>query len=604
MPNCPEGFSQFIETCIEIPATLPKVDFATAASTSGCLVDGKKILQPKGFFVFEALKHFFLDTGLSSSFWIGQWEDVQKDPYHVQVEWSEDGKDAPGECVIADVQDKFKWTRSDCSITAAYLCELWRPNCPNGYTFVPSAGENSCFKITEKTVFEDDSNKMYPSIATANKMCLRDGTSLAAPRSKDQIKTVWDWVGNSFLELHGMLSAPESYYKAFMGFRSFKEKSTIPSSCSSCLWEDHYYSPWTKNIPNDVTKATIGLTATSAADKSCTAIQRKRSNGALTNIDCYKSEATNDDRAVCEYRGCRISDDKTCVFPFRVSGRLYDKCTTVGTSDQTPWCSLEVDHNQNHISGKEAPCPSDCLYSDCPVGFWPHLGTCLQDSSTFPADSQTSIKDAEEICLAQGARLYQPRSTRSLSALAKRTRQFYDKTYKPGEQGWNGILGWAALQETAFGITMEFTPSGFNLKYRDGSPVPVGLTKDGLEWKTDFPEFNESKTCINFVDKGLIVNSVCNGYSDGAAPYLSYICEAKPFTTIDGDDSFKACHFPFKITPTSNWSHSCVYDVDSSGASKVWCATEVDEAGVVKDGKTGVCEDERNTAFAGPGKNG
>ena len=603
MPTCPPGFSNFIHTCVEIPSTLPQSDFETAASTSGCLVDGKQILHPQGFLVFEALKHFFLDIELTSSFWIGKWTDVQKDPYHVQVEWSEDGKAAAGECVVADVENDFKWTRSDCSITAAYLCTIWRPNCPNGYTFVPSAGKASCFKITGKTEYED-SNIKYQSISTANKMCLSDGTSLAAPETKEEIKAVWDWIGRSFLEKHGVVNAPSENFEAFMGLRSFKETLTIPSSCSSCQWKDHYYSPWSKDIPSDVSAATLGVSL-GGVHESCTHITRNSGSGTLSNKMCYKNEVASNpvSRAICEYRECRISEDQACIFPFRVGGRLYDKCTTIGTEKNTPWCSLKVDEYQNHIPGNEVNCPSDCLFSDCPVGFWPHLGTCLQDSSTFPSDAQVSVTDAEVMCLNQGARLYQPRSTRSLNALEKRTQQFYDQTYKTGQAGWSGILGWAALQETAIGITMEYMPGGFKQIYRDGSTVPAGLSKDseGLVWKVDYPIINESLACINFVEKGLIVNNECDGYSDGVAPYLSYICEAKPFTTIDGDDSFKACHFPFKITPASNWSHSCVYDKDKSGASKVWCATEVDDDGVVKDGKTGICEDERNTAYAGPG---
>ena len=38
------------------------------------------------------------------------------------------------------------------------------------------------------------------------------------------------------------------------------------------------------------------------------------------------------------------------------------------------------------------------------------------------------------------------------------------------------------------------------------------------------------------------------------------------------------------------------------GLDYVWCATEVDASGVMKAGKLGECDDERNTAFAGPGK--
>ena len=38
------------------------------------------------------------------------------------------------------------------------------------------------------------------------------------------------------------------------------------------------------------------------------------------------------------------------------------------------------------------------------------------------------------------------------------------------------------------------------------------------------------------------------------------------------------------------------------GREIAWCATEVDSDGVMVPGKTGACEDERNTAYAGPGK--
>ena len=70
-----------------------------------------------------------------------------------QVEWSEDGKDVSGGCVIADVEKVRMFS--------------------------------NCFKITEKAAAEDDSNQMFPSISIANKMCLHDGTSLPAPGSSD-----------------------------------------------------------------------------------------------------------------------------------------------------------------------------------------------------------------------------------------------------------------------------------------------------------------------------------------------------------------------------------------------------------------------------------
>ena len=600
MPTCPPGFSNFIDTCVHIPTDIPVGDFNTAASTEGCLKDGKTLFRASGFYIMEALKYYFKDMSLTSSFWIGRWTDVEKDLSSIQVEWAEDGKTTEGDCVIADVNNNFKWTRTDCLQRGAYLCKLWMPKCPKGYTFVPKAGSHSCFKITERVAFTD-SSMMYPSISNANKMCLYDGTSLAAPKTQNERLALWDWLGHGFLEKHGKISAPDENFRVYLGIRSFKERLTIPSTCSSCQWDDHFYTPWDKYLPNPNVTVDIGINVGGSVDQSCSFIHRNSLSGAIQNMWCYKPMPLTNavQRAICEYRECRINDEQSCIFPFRLGGRTYDKCTTVGSETKDPWCSLKVDENQNHIPGYEAPCPTDCSYSDCPVGFWPHLGTCLQDSASFPSDAQISVGQAKERCMEQGARLYQPRSTRSLRALAVRTKQFYDKTYEPGLPGSSGILGWKLHQETAIGITISFTDSSYNIAYDDGSVLPEKLIggNDGLSWKTDFPMINETMSCINFIEKGFIKNSACGDYDVAEEPNLSYLCEARPFTTIDGADPFKACHFPFKVSKEANWSHSCVYD-----HNKVWCATEVDEAGVVKSGKTGICEDERNTAFDGPGR--
>ena len=140
------------------------------------------------------------------------------------------------------------------------------------------------------------------------------------------------------------------------------------------------------------------------------------------------------------------------------------------------------------------------------------------------------------------------------------------------------------------------------LYYRDGSEVSPTFIDipDGLQWDSA-PDVDPAKTAVNFVALGKIGNSLPDGFSDGVRPSLSYICEAKIFTTIDGDDPGKQCHFPFKVNATSGWYHSCVYDKDVLDRDLVWCATEVDAEGVVVAGKSGVCDDERRTAVAGPG---
>ncbi len=41
-----------------------------------------------------------------------------------------------------------------------------------------------------------------------------------------------------------------------------------------------------------------------------------------------------------------------CVFPFRYLGVLHGECTTVGDDRCVPWCSVQVDPDGNHVSGR------------------------------------------------------------------------------------------------------------------------------------------------------------------------------------------------------------------------------------------------------------
>ena len=50
------------------------------------------------------------------------------------------------------------------------------------------------------------------------------------------------------------------------------------------------------------------------------------------------------------------------------------------------------------------------------------------------------------------------------------------------------------------------------------------------------------------------------------------------------------------------WQHSCIYDKKDNGGDHVWCATSVDDNGVMIQEEVGDCVDERNTVYAGPGK--
>ena len=543
---------------------------------------------------------YFASISLANSFWIGKWDDIKDDAYSVQVAWTPDGQTAAGDCVVASKDHDYNWTRTDCSSDAAYFCEAREPKCPPQYIWIPNAGLDSCYKLLPNVGYEQN-GKMEQSISTVNKACMSEGTSLAAPDSDIKLGALATWLAFSDRMLHGDWQDKGASPRLFLGYRFFKQSITKNGICSDCAWDDYYYSPWVKQYADaDVPTMISGVSP--SEDKSCYFIQRNPTSPYVTidSIECYKSETYDEDTflgAVCEYRECKISLTETCIFPFKFAGRTYDKCTTAGFGEEArpAWCSLQVDEAGVHVEGSEGLCPAECPVSDCPLGFWSHLGTCIQESASTPADAPQTVADSETICLEQGARLYQPRSTRSLRGLTMKTPQFFSA----GNTAVDGILDWADPMHTAIGMTSD---DAFKLFYKDGSAVPHGLTKDplGLRWSSGNGFPSGAGTCVNWYVKDEIANMACDGYSTDSAAYLAYVCEARPMTTVD---TFKHCHFPFKESADGPLRHSCLYSVNDKGKPYGWCATKVDADGVMVDGEIGICDDERNTVYSGPGIN-
>ena len=588
--SCKTGFSHFVDTCVE--ATLLETLPAPASWTDAeavCEPLGATVFRAGSWLVWEAVKYFLVDTGNAQPFWVGKWDSVENDIFLKEtISWADGGRDASGECVVADPVD-LKWSRADCNSPASFLCMQQAKGghaCPSGYT--PMVGKHkSCYRISSDISGPEVGGNAHGSISTANILCLEDGTSLASPETSDDRDTLAAWVQQSGIPLSGIVSE-NSPFKAFTGLRYYK-KDSPPYD------DERYYSPWEASIlaANGTDRAGAGPWNW---DQPCRVIESGASNTNLKQSTCLEEhDGSIAQRAVCESRLCEPATDVLCTFPFSTAGRKYDKCTLSGSD--TAWCSTEVDSEGVHVPGKEQDCPGSCSSSTCPVGFWPLVrNVCIQESATHLSDVVSSIDEAEEICLSQGARLYQPRSTKSLVVLARNTPAFY-KSGNPST-----ILPFATNQETALGITAQEEGGTMKLFYRDGSEVSPTFIDipDGLEWDSAL-DVDPAKTAVNFVSLGKIGNSLPNNFSDGVRPSLSFICEARTFTTIDGDDPGKACHFPFKVNSTSGWYHSCVYDKDVLNRDLVWCATEVDADGVMVPGKSGICDDERRTTYKGPG---
>ena len=587
--SCKQGFSHFIDTCIEasLLTTLPSP--ASWSDAEGvCEPLESKVFQAGSWLVWEAVKYFLAEKGNTEPFWVGKWEAVEANIFLSDtISWADGGKDASGSCVVADPAS-LEWSRADCNTQALFLCMQSKDaSCPSGYA--PLNGKHkSCFRISSDISGPEVGGNIHASISTANKMCLEDGASLASPETADDREALVSWFKQQGIPLSGVVSV-ESSFKAFTGLR-FYRKPGDP-------YEDKkYYSPWEGSILESDGETTAGAGPSNPGwEEPCRLIDTGASHTNLDKSTCLEENGAGEStRVICETRKCEPVSGTFCTFPFTTAGRRFDKCTLSGGG--AAWCSTEVDSQGVHVPGKEQDCPATCSSSICPVGFWPHLNSCLQESATHPSDVVTSVEEAEERCLAQGARLYQPRSTRSLVVLAHRTAAFF-KSGSPST-----ILPFASAQETALGISAKEEGGSMKLYYRDGSEVSPTFIDipHGLEWDSA-PDVDPAKTAVNFVSLGKIGNSLPNGFSDGVRPSLSYICEARPFTTIDGDDPGKSCHFPFKVNATSAWYHSCVYDKDVLDRDLVWCATEVDAEGVMVGGKSGICDDERRTAVAGPG---
>ena len=546
-----------------------------SGAKAACSSSQNKMLHVKSWFVSTALI-LRQKANSKSSFWVGKYDDIKEYPVTTSHMWTDGGQDIAEDCVIADETEGWKWKRISCSSSATYFCEPKPPDCPTGYHFVAAVGDSSCFKLSDFAM-ETQTQGNTSSYLTANKMCLEDKTRMATPMSNVQKDALAKFALNQDQILFG--EEPRSL-RFYTGHIFFAQQGIVPASCPTCSglpdWQSGWITPWSdsltpqtslSDIPNNVTQCVgvkYDITSGTASWQNQKCVQGVEADGLAL-------------MAMCEFRKC-----DGCVFPFIYGGRTYDTCVTHGTTDGSSWCSSQVDDNGVHVEGKTIDCPTNCPKNDCPVGFRFHLKTCIQESASTRNDNPDSIAKAEEECMFQGGRLYQPRSTRSLNAAKKIIPRVYDGAITVNTFPW-GIHNWARevsglVEETAIGMDYSFAGDSPQIYYKDGSLVPQGLVDAKLNWLSGHPTTTETETCITLQQLDKISNNDCNKYSDKDTLALSYICEARSFvSTVDGpqDNAGKVCIFPFKKEAGGAWHHSCLYDPLPENKWDVWCATQV-----------------------------
>ena len=90
------------------------------------------------------------------------------------------------ECAYISRLADYKMKADFCKTPKKYICMAVKPNCPEGYTWLPAYGQGrSCFKIVGSDNGEFN---------VANKLCLKDKTRLATPMSSNDTGVLSTWI--------------------------------------------------------------------------------------------------------------------------------------------------------------------------------------------------------------------------------------------------------------------------------------------------------------------------------------------------------------------------------------------------------------------------
>ena len=327
----------------------------------------------------------------------------------------------------------------------------------------------------------------------------------------------------------------------------------------------------------------LGLTHQATTNQNCLKVGQE-----LQRTNCLNNEGNL--RGVCQYKECITTQSKPCSFPFKYKGRMYDSCITIDSIE--PWCSLKTDVNRNHIESvnTKGTCSSSCNIQNCPVGFFKHDTTCLRISAQTDHDSWISTEQAEEQCIKEGARLYQPRDIKSFKSLLL-------SEFEHLQPNQSHFMYRNKESFIALGAKTASTNNSLIL-YLDRSRAY--MLESIMNDEGNSLNSNKEDKCIMLDKNGKLALANCENYYDGLSgnqAQLGYICEANHFVTKGGRDPGEACVFPFRESVDSQLQTSCVFD-DVKGP---WCATAVDDQKVVHKDKWGLCMDERKIAYNGTG---
>jgi hypothetical protein len=111
-----------------------------------------------------------------------------------QSDWDiDEPKVAAGaDCAFISKSADYKMKTENCQAPKQYLCMGLSPNCPQGYSWLPSyGGGRTCLKIVGP--IKDSTDSYITEFNVGNKMCLKDKTRLVAPDTDDDVTILSTW---------------------------------------------------------------------------------------------------------------------------------------------------------------------------------------------------------------------------------------------------------------------------------------------------------------------------------------------------------------------------------------------------------------------------
>ena len=589
-PGCRQGLVAVGIDCLYLPHGTRKSrqnSFIACANMGGGLYSPHNQVQNK-------IIHSYLEEEGIDGLWTavkrdidGEWRanGLKVSPFEVQ--WAEnEPQNGPGlDCTAMKKSNQYKLVAVSCNEFNDYLCMAVKPNCPEGYTWVPEIGQGkSCFRI-HGPIF--DPNPASPNdgqwdVTTADELCARDKTRLWTPESSEEIAGMYTWTQKP--DVHPPISTSIYYLLGIHRYRN------LDSTGNENFWiynSRNQLSDSTANMFNGQYLAGVTSPLAYLYSNSLSTGQLRSTSAPLYTF------------GLCQYTESTTVLGKTCKFPFRYKSRVYDTCITIDSPLSTPICTTQTDDFGDLIKGAVSGCSTTNRTVDCPVGFyWMHkVQTCFKMSSARIQDSVQTYQEAETICHSQGARLLQLRSHEMLQAL-------FDTRYAHFTSGSYFYYNPGSI--VAIGMKYGDLEGDLTMYYPDMQPMDPVFYKDEIEalWAPGQPDV--ANECVGFKEGGFLVTYPCNdishfnnGNEDVSKPGLAYICEAKTIKTIGA--TVEACHFPFIYK--GKVYDSCAFDfiegLNPNG--EPWCALEVNENQEVVNARWGLCQDERHVIVTGPG---